>query len=472
MAAMSSWDPIPEAKPALDRLRGLVRGALIEPTDARYEQARAVWNGMIDRRPRAIVQAASTDDIAPVIAAARETGLPLAMRGGGHSIAGLGTVDDGIVLDLGALRSVEVDAGRRLVTVAPGARAADVDAATSAHGLAVPLAAVSLPGVAGMALGGGVGWLVRRAGLTLDALVQAEVVLASGAHVVADQDHHADLLWGLRGGGGNFGVVSSFTFRAVTMPRQVLGAMLFYRRSHWRRALAAFARWSSSLPDEMAPIATIVSPPASFGKGEETWLMLRCAYLGDDPAEGDAQLERLRRAAPPDEEEVGVAPWPSWQSALDEVFPAGSRAFWSNVAFSRTDEDALDEIVTFASRLSRPGTGIDIHRLGGAFARVPEAATAFPNRSARFWMNIYGFWDRAEEDRLRTDFAQSAHQVMRLFSEDGEYVNFLGSDHSRPMTELSRRIYGDEKYRRLQRLKQLYDPENLFRVNYNVSPDW
>src|SRR5690625_4831037 len=471
MAATSPWDPVPEARAALERLRAHVRGTVIEPTDHRYEQARAVWNGMIDRRPRAIVQVASVEDIAPVIAAARETGLPLAVRGGGHSIAGLGTVDDGIVLDLGELTAVEVDAEQRLVTIEPGATAADVDAATSAHGLAVPLGVVSTPGVSGMALGGGVGWLVRRAGLTADALVRAELVLASGQHVTADQDSHADLLWGLRGGGGNFGVGSSFTFRAVTMPRQVQGATLFYRRAQWRRALAAFSRWAATLPDEMSAIATFAALPASFGRGDQPWLMLRIVHLGEDPREGSAWLERLRRAAAPDEEEVGVVAWPSWQSATDEMFPAGSRAFWSNLAFSRTDEDALDTIVTFASRISRVGSGIDIHLLGGEFARVPEAATAFPNRSAPYWMNIFGFWDRAEEDRPRTDFAQSAHEVMRFLSEHGEYVNFLGSEHSRPITELSRRIYGEEKYQHLQRLKQRYDPHNLFRVNYNVSPE-
>lgn len=471
MADAEAWDPVPEARPALERLRASIRGTLIEPTDPGYERARAVWNGMIDRRPRAVVLAAATSDIAPVLAAARETGLPLAVRGAGHSIAGFGTVDDGIVLDLGALRSVAVEASSQRVTVAPGASAGDVDRATSASGLAVPLAAVSPAGVAGMALGGGLGWLARSAGLTSDALVRAEVVLASGEQVVVDREQHEDLFWGLRGGGGNFGVVSSFTFRAVAMPRTVLGATLLYRRPHWRRALAAFGRWSLALPDETAAMASFMVLPASAGRGEEPWLMVRSVHLGPDPADGLAQLERLRRAVAPDHEEVGPVDWPRWQSARDEVFPTGSRVFWSNVGFSRTDEDALDLIIAFASQISRRGTGIDIHRLGGAFSRVPAAATAFPNRTARFWMNIFGVWDRAEEDRGRTEFAQRAQEVMRRFSEDGEYVNFQSIEQARPITELSRRIYGEENYRRLQKLKQRYDPSNLFRGNYNVSPE-
>lgn len=471
MAMTAPRDPAPDARPALERLRARLEGTLLEPGEPGYDAARAVWNGMIDRFPRAIVRAGSVADIAPTVEAARETGLRLAVRGGGHNMAGHGTVDDGIVLDLGGLTSVEVDPSTSLVTVAPGARGADVDAATSVHGLAVPLGAVSLPGVAGLTLGGGVGWLTRPAGLALDRLVRAVVVTADGRRLEASAEQNPELFWGLRGGGGNFGVVSSFTFRAVPIPPEVLGATFCYRPEHWRRALTAFERWSRQLPDELASILTLTVLPERLGKGDAPWLLIRCAYVGDDHRRGQRILDRLRRAAPPDDEEVGPVAWPRWQSAQDDTFPAGARGFWHNVAFSEMDEDAIDQIVTYAGGLTRRGTGIDIHHLGGVFARVPEEATAFPNRSPRFWMSIYGFWRDPADDASHLAFARRSQGAMRFLSQRGEYVNFLGPEDSGPITDFTRRVYGAQKYAQLVRVKQRYDPENLFRQNHNVGPE-
>ena len=471
MATTTNHHPVPEAQPALARMRKHLAGPLIEPPDAGYDQARAVWNGMVDRYPLAIARAATVDDVPIVLEAARETGLPLAVRGGGHSITGLSTVDDGIVLDLGDLREVVVDPATQLVTVAPGARAADVDAATAPHRLAIPLGASSLPGVAGLTLGGGVGWLTRRAGLALDCLVRAEVVTAQGEHLVASREEHPDLFWGLRGGGGNFGVVTSFTFRAVRLPQTVLGWTLVYAPSQWWHALAAFERWARELPDELSSILTFRAMPEISGMGEETCLMVRCVYVGEAPARGTAMLDRLRRAAPPVHETSGPISWPQWQSVMDAHFPFGSHGFWRNVAFTRMDEDAVGAVLDVAERIPGPGHAIDIHHLGGAFARVPEQATAFPNRTARFWMNIYGAWQESEEDPRGWDLAGHSHAVMERLAERGEYVNFRALEYTRPITDFTRQIYGEEKYRRLQHVKQRYDPQNLFRGNYNVSPD-
>lgn len=472
MAATSNVHPVPEARAALARLRTSVQGTLIEPPDEGYDQARAVWNGMVDRYPLAIVRAASVDDVPPALEAARATGLPLAVRGGGHSITGLSTVDDGIVLDLSGLREVTVDPSTQLVTVAPGARAGDVDAATAAHHLAVPLGTSSLPGVAGLTLGGGVGWLTRRAGLALDRLERAEVVTARGEHLVAGREVNPDLFWGLRGGGGNFGVVTSFTFRAVRLPRTVLGATLVYRPAQWRHALSAFERWARELPDELTSILTFRVMPEYGGADGQPSLMIRCAYVGEDPAQGTLLLDRLRRAAPPDEQTTGPISWPEWQSTMDVHFPFRSHGFWRNVAFTRMDEDALEAVLDVASRIPGPGHAIDIHHLGGAFARVPEEATAFPNRTSRFWMNIYGAWQESYEDPRARDIAEHSRVVMERLAERGEYVNFRALEYTRPITDFTRRIYGEQKYRRLQRIKQRYDTDNLFRGNYNVSPEW
>lgn len=462
--------PVPEARPALDRLRQRVEGRYLEPGDADYESARAVWNGMIDRYPLAIVCAASTADVAPVLEAARETGLPLAVRGGGHSIAGLGTVDDGIVLDLGGLRDVRVDPQTQQVTVAPGARSADVDAATVPHRLAVPLGTVSRPGIAGQTLGGGVGWLIRRAGLALDRLISAEVITADGKRLVASATEHPDLFWGLRGGGGNFGVVTSFTFQAVGLPDPVLGVSLYYREPHWRRALVAFERWSRNLPDELTSIVTFMSAPEEARSGDETWMIIRCVYVGADEQRGQVLLDRLRHTAPPDEQTAEPIDWLRWQCSVDDLYPDGSRGFWRNVAFTRMDEGALDTILDIAGAIPGRGTGVDIHHLGGAFARVPEESTAFPNRTARFWMTLYGFWQEQDEDERLSAYAERSRRAMRQLGEHGEYVNFRAREYTRPIADFTRAIYGPEKYRQLQRVKQRYDPGNLFRENYNVVP--
>lgn len=462
--------PGEEHNPAvLDDLRQRLTGTLLEPDDPGYDDARHVWNGMQDLHPRAIARAGSIADIDPVLAAARGTGLVLAVRGGGHNIAGHGSVEGGLVLDLGGLRRVTVDAEAQLVTVEPGATLADIDLATAAHGLAVPVGVISQTGIAGLTLGGGVGWLTRSYGLTLDNLHSADVVTATGDHLHASPEENAELFWGLRGGGGNFGVVSSFTFRARRLPGPVLGANLFYRPEHWKEGLQRFAAWTTDLPDDMNPIISFLVFPPEFELGPAPWMIIGCAWANADHRPGQELIDRLRDAAPPDQDEVGPTPWPEWQSAMDGLFPKGSRGYWKNVSFSRLDDEVIDVVAGFASEVAWQGTGIDIHLLGGAFSRVPEEETAYPNRSARYLLNIYGFWPRPEDDVRLTEFARKAHGSMQPFAEHGEYLNFLGGEE-RQDEDAARRTYGPDKYERLLALKQRYDPGNLFSRNHNIAP--
>jgi FAD/FMN-containing dehydrogenase len=459
-----------ETDGALRELRRHLAGQVIEPQDPLYDEARAVWNGMIDVRPRAVIRAGAVGDIDPVLHTARRTGLPLAVRGGGHNIAGHGTVDGGLVLDLGQLRNVEVDVERRLVTVEPGATLADVDRATAAHGLAVPLGVISATGVSGLTLGGGVGWLTRSNGLSLDNLDSADVVTATGEHLHASEQQNPELFWGLRGGGGNFGVVSSFTFRARPLPAAVLGGNFFYRPTRWKSALSAFDRWTQDLPEEMNPIVSFLVLPPDFEMGEEPWMIIGFAWTSEDHQPGLELIGQLRDAAPPDAEEVGPAAWLEWQTAMDSLFPKGSRGYWKNVSFSRMDDVAIDVLTGFASEVTWSGTGIDIHHMQGAFGRVPEDATAFPNRSAKYWLNIYGFWhDPAEDERLSA-FARKAYALMQPFSEHGQYVNFLGAEIGQDPIEAARQAYGPDTYERLVDLKSRFDPHNLFRLNHNIVP--
>lgn len=469
MGSLERGEPERRVARELEDLRTRIAGSVLEPGDAGYDGARRIWNGMHDLRPRAVARAGSTADIAPVLATARSTGLPLAVRGGGHNVAGHGSVEGGLVLDLSQLRKVAVDTERNLVTVEPGATLADVDGATTEHGLAVPLGVISATGVAGLTLGGGVGWLTRSNGLTLDNLDSATVVTASGEQLQASGGENPDLFWGLRGGGGNFGVVSSFTFRARQLPQPVLGGNLFYRPDHWTTALAGFERWSRDLPDEMNPITSFLVLPPEFGMGSDPWMILGFAWAGADHRPGLALIDQLRTLAPPDEEEVGPVSWVEWQSAMDSLFPTGSRGYWKNVSFSRLDGEVIDVLTGFASEVRWQGTGIDVHLLGGAFARVPEESTAYPNRSARYLLNVYGFWASAEDDLRLSEFARTAHARMQPFAETGEYLNFLGSEarqdpNAVPLT------YGPEKYGRLLDLKQRYDPDNLFSRNHNIAP--
>ena len=278
---------------AIATLRAAVRGSVLGPDDDGYDHARRVWNGMIDKHPRLIIQAVDDGDVAPAITLARETGLPLAIRGGGHNVAGNGTVDDGVLLDMGRLNTVEVDPDARLVRVGAGATLGDIDRATEPFELAVPVGVVSATGIAGLTLGGGVGWLTRRYGLTIDNLVAAEVVLATGERVRASDAEHPDLFWGLRGGGGNFGVVTSFTFRAHPLDPNVFAGSLIYERPRWKEALRAWAAWTSGVPDEVTTLITFMVPPVDWELGDRVLMFLGFAWAGEDRAAGEAVMGRL-----------------------------------------------------------------------------------------------------------------------------------------------------------------------------------
>jgi FAD/FMN-containing dehydrogenase len=464
------------------RLRDAVAGSVLEPTDAGYEDARRVWNGMIDRRPLAVVRAAAVTDIAPTIRRAVELDLPLAIRGGGHNVAGNGTVDGGIVLDLGGLTAVEVDPATRRVRVEPGATLAHVDRATEPHGLAVPIGVVSGTGVAGLTLGGGIGWLTRTHGLTVDNLLQAEVVTAAGETVVASASEHDDLFWALRGGGGNFGVASSFTFQAHPLGPEILAGTFVYGAMRWPEALHGWARWAATAPDGMTSIVTFVVPPPELELGSEPLMLLGWVWAAPDRAAGESTVAALLVAAPPDQAFTDAMSWTSWQSQADGLFPKGVRAYWKNTSFDRLDDATIDLIVRRAAEQTWRGTAFDIHHMGGAFGRVAEAATPFPGRSAGYWLNIYGFWPDATDDAARIAFVRGFAADMAPHASGGQYVNFLGLEAdgqdartdaaptTAATTSAALGVYGPEKLRRLADVKRRYDPANVFRLNHNIPP--
>ncbi len=458
-----------------DLVADLRRGSLrvIAPDDPGYELARRVWNGMIDRRPAAVAKAGSVADVRTAIASARRHAVPLAVRAGGHNVAGNGTVDDGLVLDLGDWRDVVVDADRQVVRVSPGATLADLDRATEPHGLVVPIGVVSGTGVAGLTLGGGVGWLTRAYGLTIDNLLAAEVVTAAGDVVRATAADQEGLFWGLRGGGGNFGVVTAFEFRAYPWPRDFFAGNLIYRSGRWADALRAWRAWGADLPDAFTTIGTFVVPPSSWELGNETILLLGGTWSGPEPRDGRRLLDELAATVAPDETALDPGTWMAWQSGADELFPTGVRAYWKNASFDQLADPLLDEVVRHATSLTWPRTGIDLHLMGGAVSRVPDDATAFPNRAPRYLLNIYGTWDEPERDVDRVAWVRAFHDAVEPYAAAGRYVNFLG--HEGPGGDArtaALQVYGPRKLARLVDLKRRYDPENVFRLNHNIDPGW
>lgn len=455
---------------ALVSLRATISGEVILPRDSSYDRARAVWNAMIDARPAIIVRVGDVSDIAPTIAFARANRLELAIRGGAHNVAGKGTAHEGLVLDLAALRGVVVDPQSGTVRVQGGATLADVDAATASHGLAVPIGVVSGTGVAGLTLGGGVGWLTRAHGLTADNLLSATLITADGATVQASAEEDPDLLWALRGGGGNFGVVTEFTFQAHPLGPDVVCANFLYGQHRWAQAWHELARWLPGLPDAMTTITTTLTPPPVAQLGADPLLIVGCAWASDDVATAHALLDAFRAACPPDDEVVGPTPWLEWQSAFDPVFPKGVRAYWRNVALDRLDDDVIDVLVRRGIEQSWTGTAFDVHHMGGAFSRIGVQDSPFPSRSAPYWINIYGFWDDAHDDPARVAFVRGMADDLEPFSTGGHYVNFQGRERDGHRLLDPEATFGLETYARLVAVKRRLDPQNVFHINQNIPP--
>jgi FAD/FMN-containing dehydrogenase len=446
-------------------------GTVLVPGDEAYDGARKVWNAMHDRRPWVIARVRSAGDVAAAVRFGCEHHLRIAVRGGGHSVAGHGTVDGGLLIDLSLMRDIQVDAERRTAHVEPGATLADLDRATQRHGLVVPSGVISATGIAGLTLGGGIGWLSRPYGLTIDSLLGADVVTADSQLVHTSQEDEPDLLWGLRGGGGNFGIVTSFEFRTHQLGPILFAGNLIYHRPRWTQALRAFAAWTPDLPDGMTAIVSFITPPANWELGDETLMIIGFAWAGADAEVGARLIEPLRTGMPPDAEVVEPTEWVAWQSAADELFPKGVRAYWKNLSLDRLDETAIEALVHAAATMAPRPAGVDLHHLGGAVRRVPEDATAFPNRRSEYWVNFYAVWDSPEGDDAGRAWARDSYDALRPSAAAGEYVNFLGAspgDADASVAALS--AYGAEKLNRLRALKRRWDPDNVFRLNHNIDP--
>jgi FAD/FMN-containing dehydrogenase len=441
------------------------------PDDPAYEQARMVWNGMIDRRPALIVRCADVLDVVATVQFARERSLPLAVRGGGHNVAGLAVADGAVVCDLSGLRQVEVDPESRVVRAEPGATWGDVDRATQRYGLAVPGGVVSTTGIAGLTLAGGLSWHRRAHGMTIDNLLACEVVTADGRVVRASESENADLYWALRGGGGNFGVVTSFEYAAHPLGPDVAFVETFYPLERGAEVFAAYREFVATAPDEVTADIGIWSFPAIDEIPQElhgTPFIVVDALFAGPPARGEKALRPLRELAEPLDDVSRVLPYLELQSKVDAFFPARElRYYWRSHYQDDLSDEAIETILDWSARRPSPQTLVFIRHLGGAIGRVPDDATAFGDRSASFLLSIDSTWADSDADEENVAWTRAFWADTQRFSTGRTYFGFAGQLEEGEA--IVRRSYG-RNYERLAAIKAAYDPDNLFRINPNVSP--
>jgi FAD/FMN-containing dehydrogenase len=446
------------------------RGRVIRAGEAEYHNARAVWNGAIDRRPRVIARCIGTSDVVGAVRFARDHDLEIAIRGGGHNVAGTAVCEGGMVIDLSAMRGVRVDPAGRKAWVQGGALWGDVDRETQAHGLATTGGIVSHTGVAGLTLGGGIGWLMRKHGLTVDNLLAVDVVTANGALLRASEDEHPDLFWALRGGGGNFGVVTSFEFRLHRVGPTVLAGPVLWEANDAAEVLRFYRDFVRDAPDELGTVVRFgAAPPLPVIPEKLHWrpvVMVGTCYAGPI-AEGEQALRPLRTFRAPLVDLVGPSPYAGFQSALDSTVVHGWNYYWKSTHLPELVDDLIDVIAEHAFSCSSPRSYVALFHLKGAVSRVAERATAFGNRQASHAITLDGVWRPGE------DFgAQDTAWTRRFFAalgrfRQGVYVNFLGGDEDPGRV---REAYGAAVYDRLVEVKTTYDPDNVFHHNQNISP--
>ncbi|WP_119459065.1 FAD-binding oxidoreductase [Rhodospirillaceae bacterium SYSU D60014] len=450
---------------AIDRLGSQLRGTVVRPQSPEYEEVRQVWNAMIDRRPGLIVQCAGAADVLACVRFARKHRLLTSVRGAGHNIAGSSVCDGGLMIDLTPMKSVRVDPTNRTARVEPGVTLGEFDKEAQAFGLATPLGINSTTGVAGLTLGGGFGWLSRRYGMTIDNLVAADVVTAAGELMHASEQEHPELFWAIRGGGGNFGIVTSFEFRLHAVGPDVLAGLIVHPFEGAGDLLRRYRDFAANSPDDLSCWVVLrKAPPLPFlppeVHGKEVVVFALC-HAGD-PAEGQKAIEPLMALGQPVGTHVDIMPYTAWQSAFDPLLTPGARNYWKSHNFTELDDEAIDLTVRYAGQLPTPQCEIFIGQIGGATKRVAADAMAYPHRDADFVMNVHTRWDDPAEDQRCIAWAREFFNAAAPHATGGVYVNFITEDEERVAA-----AYGGN-YDRLADIKRRYDPENLFRLNQNI----
>lgn len=455
-------------KGQFNELKGLLRGELLEANDAGYDDARAVWNAMIDRRPALIVRCAGTADVRASLAYARDHQLRLAVRGGGHNIAGSALCDDGLVIDLSHMKSVQVDPERLRAWVEGGATLRDFDHEAQAYGLATPLGINSTTGVAGLTLGGGFGWLSRTLGLAADNLLSAEIVTADAGRLQVSATEHPDLFWAIRGGGGNFGVVTRFEFALHPVGPQITAGLIVYPFAQARAVLQQYRDAVATMAPDLTVWAVLrKAPPLPFlppqAHGQDVLVL---PVFSPSPSDAvDAAIARIAKLGEPLGTHVGPMPYAAWQQIFDPMLTPGARNYWKSHNFTQLSDGAIDVVLRYASDLPTPQCEIFLGLLGGQAGAPPPQATAYPHRDALYVMNVHTRWENPADDERCIAWARAFFADATPYASGGVYVNFMPQDEGERTSD----AYG-ANYARLAQIKATYDPDNLFRTNQNIRP--
>jgi FAD/FMN-containing dehydrogenase len=453
--------------PTIAQLQDAVAGEVITPDDDAYDEARRVYNAMIDRRPRVVVRPTGADDVAAAVSFAREGGLELAVRGGGHSVPGFGTVDDGVVIDLSSVRGVSVDPGSRTARVQGGATWGDLNDAAHEHGLATTGGIISTTGVGGLTLGGGIGYLARGFGLSCDNLISAEAVTAEGRVVMADERENEDLFWALRGGSGNFGVVTSFEFRLHPV-REIYGGPMFFELEDAGAVLRLYRDFIADAPEPFGGFpAWQIAPPLPFipeDRHGETFLAFVACWAGA-PEDGERVLKPFHDVAPVVAEHVGTMPYPALNSAFDALVPPGLQHYWKANFVKDLSDELIETHLEHGPKVPVVNSTMHIYPINGACHRVGADETAFAYRDATFATVIAGMWPDPADTQDNIAWVRDYYSALAPHSEEGGYVNFMASDDQ---GRIKSNYLGN--YDRLVEVKRTYDPDNLFHQNQNIAP--
>jgi FAD/FMN-containing dehydrogenase len=451
-------------------LAASLRGRVLGPGDDGFPEACALWNGMVTRRPRLVVKPTGAADVSATVKFARAHGLPLSVRGGGHNVAGNALCDGGVAIDLSGMRGVRVDPVRRIARAEGGATLGDVDHEAQAHALATPLGVVSRTGVGGLTLHGGLGFLTRHFGLSCDNLIGADVVTADGRLVTADRDHHSDLLWALRGGGGNFGVVTSLEYQLHPVGPEVWMFIVMYPMDEAQAVFRFFREYMPTAPDDLMAVAILWNSPHDESIPEaarnQPVAILAGAHSGPF-AEGERAIAPFRQVATPLVDFSGPMPFVAAQRLFDADFPNGRRYYWKSLYLDSLDDTAVAMLVDRARARPSKLSSVDIWALGGAMRREPAGGSAFSHRDRPFLLGIEANWDDASDDARNVEWARGHFADMGRFSRGGMYLNFPGL--AEEGDALLRQSFGSS-YERLQAVKAKYDPENVFRSTFNIEP--